>query len=78
MSLITDYMTLEERRADLFALADLFPDPALDVLVSSGAKQRSIEAALRREVQVFAPAWPRDRLADRVRLRLALYEDRRD
>lgn len=78
MSLITDYMTMEERRADLFALADLFPNQAIDVLIATGARTVTVQAALRRELRIFAPDWPSDRLTDRVRLRLALYEDRRE
>lgn len=77
MSLITDYKTMEERRADLFALADLFPDREVEALIATSSQVRRVDASLRQEIRTFAPEWPRDRLADRVRLRLALYEDRR-
>lgn len=66
MSLMHDYMTLEERRADLFALADLIPDrdlPADAVMLAA-------------DVARYAPEWPLARLWDRVRLRRTLAASR--
>lgn len=73
MSSILDDSTLEERRADLFALADMVPDWWLDELVASGAVRRKVEQELRRHVRALAPEWPASRARDRTRLRLALY-----
>lgn len=67
MSSILDHMTLEERRADLFALADLIPDREV--------VGRSAEW-LAGEISGYAPAWSADRLFDRTTLRLALWRTR--
>lgn len=72
MSSALDYMSMAERRADLFALADLIPDRDLDVLeranYSSGEKRRWI----RNSITLYAPSWPADRVDDRVELRIGL------
>lgn len=62
MSSMHDYTTLEERRADLFALADLLPE----------REMRNDPDWLAAEISLFAPDWPADRLFDRAALRLAL------
>lgn len=64
MSSVSDWMALEERRADLFALADLIPDRLL----------RDDPEWLAAEISLLAPDWPADRLFDRVGLRLALWK----
>lgn len=74
MSSVTDWMTLEERRADLFALADLVPDR---VLTEWRARGLALEAAVAREIRRYAPAWPAGRVGDRVALRLRLATDLR-
>ena len=77
MSNVLDHMTLEERRADLFALADLLPDWQLDALTASGAGPAVVERELRRHVTALAPEWPLQRIRDRSRLRLTLYQEGR-
>lgn len=77
MSSILDYMTLEERRADLFALADMVADWMVEGLFASGAAADRVERELRRHVKALAPEWPAARVRDRTRLRLALFESRR-
>jgi hypothetical protein len=74
MSSILDYMMLEERRADLFALADMVADWMVEGLHASGAPAEKVELELRRHVKALAPEWPAARVRDRSRLRLALYE----
>ena len=78
MSSILDYDTLEERRADLFALADLVPDRLLDEILLGGARVRDLPAAIAREVRRYAPEWPARRVRDRSRLRAELFGERRE
>jgi Zn-dependent peptidase ImmA (M78 family) len=68
MSSVLDYTTLEERRADLFALADLIPERAL-------AGHRRLEAWLIRQIKRYAPNWPFERIWDRTKLRLLLSQE---
>lgn len=62
MSNAQDWTSLEERRADLFALADLIPDRGL----------RKDPDWIARAIVAYAPDWPMARLRDRVDLRLRL------
>lgn len=65
------YMVGSERIADLFALADLVPGWTLE-------RARSGAELLREVVQgvgEYAEGWPEDRLADRVELRLRLFQE---
>ena len=78
MSSVLDYDTLEERRADLFALADLIPDRQLDEVLLAGRPVRELSGFVRTQVQLYAAEWPMRRIRDRTRLRLALYADRRE
>ena len=78
MSSVLDYDTLEERRADLFALADLIPDRQLDEVLLAGRPVRELSGFVRTQVQLYAAEWPMRRIRDRTRLRLALYTDRRE
>ena len=72
MSSILDYMTLEERRADLFTLADLIPDRQLQTLQASGYSVRELEHRVTCEIKRCTPTWPADRIADRRALRLSM------
>lgn len=63
MSSLHDWMAMEERRADLFALADLIPNRVLGGLTLG---------ELEREIRQFAPLWPATRIADRGLLRMML------
>lgn len=78
MSSILDYDTLEERRADLFALADLIPDRQVDEFLLAGGHVRDLPGWVARQTRSFAPDWPIRRVRDRARLRAELYGDRRD
>ncbi len=78
MSSILDYGTLEERRADLFALADLVPDRLIDEALLAGTPLRALPIWVASEIRRYAAAWPDPRVRDRARLRVALYADRRD
>jgi hypothetical protein len=66
MSQVNDWMSLEERRSDLFALADVIPD----------REMREDPEWLAGEISLLAPDWPAERLFDRVELRLALWRSR--
>ncbi|HET6765357.1 MAG TPA: hypothetical protein VFH27_16840 [Longimicrobiaceae bacterium] len=66
------YMAREERIADLFALADLVPGWWLAQLAGA-VRPRALAAEVAQAVAEFAEGWPRDRVLDRVRLRMRLY-----
>ena len=72
MSSVLDFMAIEERRADLFALADLVPDRTLAELRGRRYRFDELTRWLWCEIKRFAPAWSTVRVADRVGLRLAL------
>ncbi len=72
-----DWMNHSERRADLFGLANVFDRPTVRSLVE-GVSEKAAEAATRGWIRVLAPDWPRDRVRDRARLRLMLYERRQE
>lgn len=74
MSSIHDHMTLEERRADLFALADLIPDRQLMELQRSGYERSELERWVTCEILRYASSWPSERMEDRCGLRMALLE----
>lgn len=78
MSSILDYDTLEERRADLFALADLVPDRQIDDELLTGRPLRDLPIWLSAQVKLYAIEWPARRVRDRAHLRAALYARRRD
>lgn len=62
-----------ERVADLFALADLVPTWWIQWVQRSAAGEAEAAADLSQAVAEYAEDWPVERLADRVRLRLALF-----
>jgi hypothetical protein len=64
------YTSLQERVADLFALADLVPGWWMR-WISEDANRFESEVA--RAVTDFAEGWPSERIADRARLRIALF-----
>jgi hypothetical protein len=63
----------EERTADLFALADLVPGWWIAQLLGA-VPGRELAAEVAQAVGEFAQGWPTERVLDRVRLRLRLYE----
>lgn len=69
-------MSPEERAADLFALADLVPGWWLEWVGENTASPGEMEAEVAGAVAEFAEAWPAERMVDRARLRLRLYEER--
>jgi hypothetical protein len=72
MSSIHDYFSMGERRADLFALADLIPDRDMTEVVRLERDPDGALAWMRRQIEIFA-AWPADRVEDRARLRWSLF-----
>lgn len=75
MSSALDWMTLCERRADLFAIADLIPDCKIADERAAGADEQDLLWWLCRRIASFAHSWPLERIQDRARLRLALWEE---
>lgn len=65
MSTTLDWTTQSERRADLFALADLIPD----------REMRDDPDWLTAEIGAFAADWSSERLFDRASLRLLLWRN---
>lgn len=72
-----DYMNWSERRADLFGLANVCDRPTVRTLVDGIPADRA-EVVLAAWIHTLAPDWPADRVRDRARLRLLLYEYRSD
>lgn len=70
-----DYMSHEERVADLFALADLAPFWMLDDLRGGRTSWGAIKQALCRAIRVHTLDWPEERVFDRATLRLTLYRE---
>jgi hypothetical protein len=73
LSSFQDYFSLEERRADLFALADLIPDRELVPAIRAQPSPLGALWWMVGQVQQFATGWPKDRLEDRARLRWELF-----
>lgn len=69
-----DWRTYEETVADLFAMADLAPDHQLAVVATAGAGWGEVEDWVREEAVKYAPDWPADRLIQRARLRVWIYQ----
>ncbi len=62
----------EEAEADGFAMVDLIPNRLLMQWQAVCETQAELEGYVRDELCRYVPNWPADRVADRVRLRLAL------
>lgn len=72
MSTAFDPMTLEERRADLFALADIIPERELDRLRALEYSADELFHWVWCEIlRYVAGSWDTERVRDRTRLRLA-------
>jgi hypothetical protein len=71
MSSMVDVMSLEERRADLFALADMVPDWWLEEVATKGEGELEVWAA--EWIRMLIPSWPGQRVQDRARLRVRLF-----
>jgi hypothetical protein len=71
MSSMLDVMSIEERRADLFALADMVPDYWIAEVPSEG--YADLEYWVAERIRVLLPSWPEERIKDRARLRVAFF-----
>ena len=69
------HMSVCERAADLFALADLVPTWWIRELRRGRTPWREVRAQISAAVATYAGTWPEARLADRAALRLRLYRD---
>ncbi len=69
-------MTLQERAADLFALADLVPAGWLRWIRGERLPWRDVAREVEDAVRGYAEDWDPERLKDRVRLRVALFRKR--
>lgn len=68
------YLTWPERKADLFALADIFPTKLFASLRRAGLNWRAITVEIRKSIVMdFGPRWPVERVRDRAKLRVMLY-----
>lgn len=70
------YMSMPERIADLFALADLVPGWWIADVRRGQTPWRRVKAEIALAVAEYAECWPPDRLVDRVTLRLKLFRER--
>lgn len=73
LSLRNDFMTYEERGADVFAIADLVPAWQIEELRRSRVGWRQLQHHVCRALRRFTLNWPEDRVGDRASLRMALY-----
>lgn len=71
MSSVMDLMSLEERRADLFALVDMIPDYRIAEIPSEGVADLELGVAAR--IRKLLPSWPEERVMDRARLRVLYF-----
>lgn len=76
LSTVGDWTTHEERVADTFAMADLFPFWMLDDLRKARSSWGALRQALCRSFRMHTADWPEERVVDRADLRLALYRVR--
>lgn len=67
------FMSREERAADLFALADAVPDPALEQWLRDSQLRSSLGEHIRSVMAGFTMDWAPDRIMDRTRLREDLF-----
>lgn len=71
MSSVLDLMSLEERRADLFALIDMVPDHWISEVPTQG--KADLEYWVAERIRVLLPSWPEERVKDRARLRVTYF-----
>lgn len=70
------FMTWAERKADLFAAADLFPTQLLQSFRRAGMTWKGIVVEVRGAiVRDYGSRWPQERVRDRARLRVGLYRE---
>ncbi|HEX8906019.1 MAG TPA: hypothetical protein VF771_14320 [Longimicrobiaceae bacterium] len=69
------YARPSERLADLFALADAVPGWWISRVVRERCSRGAVQAAIARCVAELVPAWPAERVEDRVMLRLRLLRE---
>lgn len=68
-----DSMSFSERRADLFAVADLAPAWFVSQLRGARRPWRHVEMEVQRAFRELTVGWSEERLRDRARLRVAMY-----
>jgi Zn-dependent peptidase ImmA (M78 family) len=68
-----DFMSHDERVADLFAIADLFPWCDIAGLREHRSTWRVIEDHIVRLLRRLTFGWPEERISDRARLRILLF-----
>lgn len=68
-----EHMSHDERVADLFALADLFPWCDIARLRQQRSGWRAIEHSIVHLIRRLTIGWPDDRVADRASLRILLF-----
>jgi len=71
-----DWMSADERIADLFALADLVPFHQVSAH-KRGNSWRIVRDEVATLVRLYTHDWPDDRVADRAAMRVALYRELR-
>ena len=69
-----DWMTADERVADLFALADLVPFHQVSAL-RRGNSWRVVRTEVAALVRMHTHEWPDERVDDRAAMRVALYRE---
>jgi len=69
-----DWMSADERVADLFALADLVPFHQVAAL-RRGGSWRAVRAEVAALVRMHTHAWPAERVDDRTVMRVTLYRE---
>ena len=69
-----EWMSADERVADLFALADLVPFHQVGAL-KRGNSWRVVREEVAALVRLHTHAWPEDRVDDRAAMRVALYRE---
>ena len=69
-----DWMTPDERVADLFALADLVPFHHVSAL-KRGNSWKVVRAEVSALVRIHTLDWPAERVDDRAAMRVALYRE---
>jgi hypothetical protein len=75
LSSARDWLTHEERVADLFALADIVPSFLLDELRKPRTGWRALRKMVQRIIISHTVRWPEARVFDRAILRIDLYRE---
>lgn len=71
-----DTMSFSERRADLFAVADLTPTKWMDWMRGRGRPWKHLTLEVKQAFRELTEGWSEQRLNDRAKLRVELYRKR--